>query len=54
MAIDQYTGKTMAELSTEKGRERAKAELLEKIEKAYNVDDKQMVMDIYFTAFVTQ
>src|SRR3954447_6860132 len=37
LAIDEYTGMSVAELSTEKGRDRAKQELLEKIEKAYNV-----------------
>ena len=54
LAIDQYTGKDIAELETEKGRLKAKAELLEKIEKAYNVDHKHLVMGIYFTSFVTQ
>jgi flagellar FliL protein len=54
LAIDQYTGVDIAELETEKGREKAKAELLEKIEKAYNVDDQDLVMGIYFTSFVTQ
>ena len=54
LAIDQYTGKSVAELSTEKGREAAKAELLEKIKKAYVEEDKNMIMDIYYTAFVTQ
>jgi flagellar FliL protein len=54
LAIDQYTGVEMAELETEKGRLKAKAELLEKIEKAYNVEDKHLVMGIYFTQFVTQ
>jgi flagellar FliL protein len=54
LAIDQYTGKKIAELETVKGREASKAELLEKIEKAYNVDDKHLVMGIYFTSFVTQ
>jgi flagellar protein FliL len=54
IAIDQYTGMDIAELSTEKGREKAKDELLEKIEKAYNEKGKQIVMDIYFTQFVTQ
>jgi flagellar FliL protein len=54
LAIDQYTGKDIAELETEKGRLKAKAELLEKIEKAYNVDDKHLVMGLYFTSFVTQ
>ena len=54
LAIDQYTGMSIGELETEKGRLKAKAELLDKIEKAYNVDDKHLVMGIYFTSFVTQ
>jgi flagellar FliL protein len=54
LAIEQYTGKEIAELETEKGREKAKAELLDKIEKAYNVDKKHLVMGIYFTQYVTQ
>jgi flagellar FliL protein len=54
LAIDQYTGMAIAELETEKGRETVKGELLEKIEKAYNIDDKDLVMGIYFTSFVTQ
>ena len=54
LAIDQYTGMEIAELETTKGRETAKAELLEKIEKVYNVEDKHIIMDIYFTQFVTQ
>ncbi|MFI5493161.1 flagellar basal body-associated protein FliL [Actinoplanes sp. NPDC051859] len=54
LAIDQYTGMEIAELESDKGREGAKKELLEKIEKAYNVDDKHLVMGIYFTSFVTQ
>jgi flagellar FliL protein len=54
LAIDQYTGKTVAELSMETGREAVKAGLLAKIEKAYHEDGKQMIMDIYYTSFVTQ
>ena len=54
LAIDQYTGMEVAELETTKGREAAKAELLEKIEKVYNVEDKHIIMGIYFTQFVTQ
>jgi flagellar protein FliL len=56
LAIDQYTGMTVAELSTEKGRNAAKEELLKKIEEAYYEEEKktQIVMDIYFTQFVTQ
>ena len=54
LAIDQYTGMEVGELETTKGREAAKAELLEKIEKVYNVEDKHIIMGIYFTQFVTQ
>jgi flagellar FliL protein len=54
LAIETYTGRTVAELSTDKGRDKIKAELLEKIEKAYEKEDTQMVMDIYYTSFVTQ
>jgi flagellar FliL protein len=54
LAIDQYTGMEISVLETEKGRDRAKNELLEKIEKAYNVDEEHLVMGIYFTSFVTQ
>jgi len=54
LAIDEYTGKTVAELSTEKGRTAVKEELLAKLVKAYTVEDKQEVMDIYYTQFVTQ
>ncbi len=54
LAIDQYTGKELGELETVKGREKAKGELLEKIEKAYNVEEHHYVMGIYFTSFVTQ
>jgi len=54
LAIDEYTGKTVAELSTDKGREELKGELLKKIEKAYTTDGVKEVMDIYYTSFVTQ
>ena len=54
LAIDEYTGKTVAELTTDKGREDAKADFLAKVIKAYTVDKKKEVMDIYFTSFVTQ
>jgi len=53
-AIDQYTGMKIAELETEKGRQAAKTELLQEIEKIYNVDGTHIIMDIYFTQFVTQ
>jgi flagellar protein FliL len=54
IAIDKYTGMEIAELETEKGRTAAKAELLEEIEKVYNVDHVHVIMDVYFTQFVTQ
>jgi flagellar FliL protein len=54
LAIDQYTGKSVAELSTEKGREAIKQDLLAKVVKAYTEDGTKMVMDIYYTQFVTQ
>ena len=54
LAIDEYTGMTVAQLSTEKGRDAAKADLLAKVETAYTVDKTKEVMDIYFTSFVTQ
>jgi len=54
LAIDEYTGKTVAELSTEKGREAIKEDLVNKIVKAYTEDKTEMVMDVYYTAFVTQ
>ncbi|MEV7622120.1 flagellar basal body-associated FliL family protein [Actinoplanes sp. NPDC089786] len=56
LAIDQYTGMKVGELETEKGRDTAKAELLEKVEKAYlkEGETESPVMDIYFTQFVTQ
>jgi flagellar FliL protein len=54
LAIDEYTGRSVAELSTENGREAIKADLLAKVVKAYTVDGKHEVMDLYYTAFVTQ
>jgi flagellar FliL protein len=54
LAIETYTGMSVAELATEKGREHAKDKLLEKIVEAYTVDGTQEVMGIYYTSFVTQ
>jgi flagellar FliL protein len=54
LAINQYTGMEITELESTKGRDKAKTELLDKIEKVYNVDGKHIIMDIYFTQFVTQ
>ena len=54
LAIDEYTGMTVAALSTEKGRDAAKADLLAKLIKAYTKDGTKEVMDVYYTQFVTQ
>ncbi|HEY0000042.1 MAG TPA: flagellar basal body-associated FliL family protein [Actinoplanes sp.] len=54
LAIDEYTGKSIAELSTEKGREHIKEELLAKVIKVYTEEGKKHVMEIYYTEFVTQ
>jgi flagellar FliL protein len=54
LAIGQYTGVDIANLELAKGRDASKATLLASIEKAYNEKDKQIVMDIYYTQFVTQ
>jgi flagellar protein FliL len=50
LAIDQYSGLPMAQLFSNGFREQTKADLLAKVEKAY--EDK--VMAIYFTNFVIQ
>jgi flagellar FliL protein len=50
LAITQFTDVAVAELSSADGRAKAKSELLEKLEKAYEDE----VMDIYFTQFVMQ
>ena len=54
IAIETYTGRDVAELSTDEGRNAVKAEFLEKLKKAYTKDGVEMVMDVYFTSFVTQ
>jgi flagellar FliL protein len=54
LAIAEYTGMDVATLEMEKGREASKAALLAAIEKAYNEKGTQIVMDIYYTQFVTQ
>ncbi|MFI1994940.1 flagellar basal body-associated FliL family protein [Actinoplanes sp. NPDC020271] len=53
-ALDVYTGKTLAALSTAQGRDTAKAELLAATEKDYNTSGSTVVMGLYYTAFVTQ
>ncbi|GAB1694698.1 flagellar basal body-associated protein FliL [Krasilnikovia sp. M28-CT-15] len=54
LAIDQYTGMDVGVLETEKGRAQAKEDLLAKLVHAYQEEKTQIVMDIYFTQFVTQ
>jgi flagellar FliL protein len=54
LAINLYTGMDIATLEVAKGRDASKATLLASIKKAYNEKDKQIVMDIYYTQFVTQ
>jgi flagellar FliL protein len=48
--ITKLSHRSVAELSSNKTREKIKAELLTEIEHAY----KDEVMDIYFTEFVMQ
>jgi flagellar FliL protein len=50
LMISKLSHKSVAELSSNKAREKVKEELLKDIEKAYHED----VMDIYFTEFVMQ
>ena len=50
LAIAHYTDMEIAELSSAEGRAKAKAELLEEVEEAYEGE----IMDIYFTEFVMQ
>ena len=50
LTVAEFSNHPMAEYSSEAGRDKAKAELLAAIEKAY--DDQ--IMDIYFTEFVIQ
>ena len=50
LAISQFSGKSVKELSSSEAREKAKEKLLHAIEEAYHHE----VMDIYFTEFVMQ
>jgi flagellar FliL protein len=54
LAINEYTGKSVAELSTANGRQAAKDDLVKQIVDAYTVGKTKDVMDLYFTSFVTQ
>jgi flagellar FliL protein len=50
IAISQFSNRPVAELSSNAARDKAKAELREKINEAY----EGHVMDVYFTEFVMQ
>jgi flagellar FliL protein len=50
LAITEFSNKSVAELSSDKGREKIKEELTKKVEKAY----EEEVMAVYFTEFVMQ
>ena len=50
LAIDLFSNRSVAELSSNTERQRAKVELTAKVVKAYKDD----VMDVYFTEFVMQ
>lgn len=50
LAIDVFSGHTVDEVSDPATRDQLKAELLEKLEEAYDGE----VMDVYFTDYVTQ
>ncbi|GAA2394217.1 flagellar basal body-associated FliL family protein [Dactylosporangium salmoneum] len=54
IAIELYSGRKMDELMSNAERDRTKKELVEKVVKAYTVDKKKEIMDIYFTTFVIQ
>ncbi len=50
LAISHFSNREVAELSSSKGREKAKKELVAEVRHAYH----DQVMDIYFTEFVMQ
>jgi flagellar FliL protein len=50
LAISEFSGKTMAELSVPAKRQADKEEYLKALQKAY----KDQIMDVYFTEFVMQ
>ncbi|MGI5241596.1 flagellar basal body-associated FliL family protein [Dactylosporangium sp. CA-139066] len=54
IAIEEYSGRKMDELMSNAERDRTKKELVAKVVKAYTVEKKKEVMDIYFTTFVIQ
>ena len=54
IAIELFSNRKMDELLTAEGREKAKEELTERVVKAYTVEKKKEVMEVYFTTFVIQ
>jgi flagellar FliL protein len=50
IAIETFSGKTLAQLNDVKARDAIKHELVHKVDEAYEGE----IMDIYFTEFVTQ
>ncbi|MFI5953576.1 flagellar basal body-associated protein FliL [Cryptosporangium sp. NPDC051539] len=54
LVISQFSNLEVAELSTNKQREAEKAELTEKVVKAYTEEKAEYVMAVYFTEFVIQ
>jgi flagellar FliL protein len=54
IAISLFSNRNQADLLSNEGRDKAKAELVAKIVKAYTEHKKKAVMDVYFTTFVIQ
>ncbi|MFB9178884.1 flagellar basal body-associated FliL family protein, partial [Dactylosporangium sucinum] len=54
IAISLYSNRSESELLTNDARDKSKAELKEKIVKAYTEKKKKLIMDVYFTTFVIQ
>ncbi|MGI5236652.1 flagellar basal body-associated FliL family protein [Dactylosporangium sp. CA-139066] len=54
IAIELFSNRDQAGLLTSDGRDKAKKELVAKVVKAYTVEKKKEVMDVYFTTFVIQ
>ena len=54
IAIELFSNMKADDLLTAEGREKAKEELTAKVVKAYTVEKKKEVMEVYFTTFVIQ
>jgi flagellar FliL protein len=54
IAIELFSNQSQDVLLSADGRDKAKKDLIAKVIKAYTVDKKKEVMDIYFTTFVIQ